>query len=279
MTLQNESLSEEEKSNGELFEVGDRRWKKIAHILKTSAFLNDRNEVDLMDCSLIENCIWGTEKQQKKAKEIVEKCIKQNGLDCDTAIEDIQEQIGEFDEYVTKMFYEENPDFEELVTKEIDGYDSYNIDYDNQEYWINRNGLYDFTTKKRVSKINSFNVDEDNRQISCQIVENGRLVSKQFNAYFYNQEFMKSSKVFDTPDLLELRQSKADKEKYTPIKSFIDSEIKKLDDFANEMATPYKANLFANQEYCDVIMNAVTEAKKNLQDTQVELNKKRKRYQ
>lgn len=94
-----------------------------------------------------------------------------------------------------------------------------------------------------------------------------------------DDELVKDSKVFDTPDLLELRQSKADKEKYTPIKSFIDSEIKKLDDFANEMAAPYKANLFANQEYCDVIMNAVSEAKKALQDTQVELDKKRSRYQ
>ena len=60
MTLLNDGMSDEDKKNGELFEVGDRRWKKIAHILKTSAFLNDRNEVDLMDCSLIENCIWGT---------------------------------------------------------------------------------------------------------------------------------------------------------------------------------------------------------------------------
>ena len=59
MTLLNDAMSDEDKKNGELFEVGDRRWKKIAHILKTSAFLNDRNEVDLMDCSLIENCIWG----------------------------------------------------------------------------------------------------------------------------------------------------------------------------------------------------------------------------
>ena len=93
MTLLNDGMSDEDKKNGELFEVGDRRWKKIAHILKTSAFLNDRNEVDLMDCSLIENCIWGTEKQQKKPKEIVEKCLKENGIPCDSAIEDIQEQI------------------------------------------------------------------------------------------------------------------------------------------------------------------------------------------
>ena len=83
LTVQNEALSEEDKNKGELFEVGDRRWKKIIRILKTSAFLNDRTEVDLMDCQLIEYCIWGTEQQQEKAREIVEKCIKQNGLDCD----------------------------------------------------------------------------------------------------------------------------------------------------------------------------------------------------
>jgi len=77
--------------------VGDRRWEKIAHILQTSAFLNDRKEVDLMDCQLIEYCIWNTEKQQKKVREIVETCIQQHGLDCDTAIDEINEQIEEFE--------------------------------------------------------------------------------------------------------------------------------------------------------------------------------------
>lgn len=118
MTLLNDAMSDEDKKNGELFEVGDRRWKKIAHILKTSAFLNDRNEVDLMDCSLIENCIWGTEKQQKKAKEIVEKCLKENGIPCDSAIEDIQEQIEEFTAKVDEEWFEEvtEPESDKIVT-------------------------------------------------------------------------------------------------------------------------------------------------------------------
>ena len=47
----------------------------------------------------------------------------------------------------------------------------------------------------------------------------------------------------------------------------------------SEQSAPYKANLFADQHYCDVIMNAVTEAKKDLQNAQVELDKKRSRYQ
>lgn len=297
LTLQNESLSDEDKKNGELFVVGDRRWKKIAHILKTSAFLNDRNEVDLMDCSLIENCIWRTEKQQKKAREIVEKCIKQNGLDCDTAIEDIQEQIGEFDEYIDTNFYVNKAKPKEY--KMQDGNIAYKIEkikdiysyneitpyylcpsYNHPRY--NRTGAYYDDNKEIIGDFDYY-FEEDSFQINDNKVswidgyrEEAYAVSIEMTD---DDELVKDSKVFDTPDLLELRQSKADTEKYTPIKSFIDSELKKLDDFASEKTAPYKANLFANQEYCDVIMNAVTEAKKALQDTQVELDKERNDYQ
>ena len=110
LTAQNETLSEEEKAAGEAFAIGDRRWKKIVHILKTSAFLNDRTEVDLMDCQLIEYCIWGTEKQQKKVRQIVETCIQQNGLDCDTAIDDINDEIEAFTAKVEQDWFEEITD-------------------------------------------------------------------------------------------------------------------------------------------------------------------------
>ena len=298
LTLQNESLSEEDKKNGELFEVGDRRWKKIAHILKTSAFLNDRNEVDLMDCSLIENCIWGTEKQQKKAKEIVEKCIKQNGLDCDTAIEDIQEQIGKFDEYIDTNFYvndkakpkkymmnDGNMAYKILKPFKIYSYNEitpYYLcpSYNHSNY--NRTGAY-YDKNKNFMRDYDYYFEDGSFQINDnKVTWIDGYRNREYDASIEmtgNDGLVKDSKVFDTPDLLELRQSKADTEKYTPIKSFIDSELKKLDDFASEKTAPYKANLFANQEYCDVIMNAVTEAKKNLQDTQVELDKKRSRYQ
>lgn len=106
MGSENDKMSEEDKQNGEQFEIGDRRWKKIVNILKTSAFLNDRTEVDLMDCQLIAYCIWSTEKQQKKARDMVKKCIEQNGLDCDTAIEEINEQIEAFSKMIDETWFE-----------------------------------------------------------------------------------------------------------------------------------------------------------------------------
>ncbi|MEA2051197.1 MAG: AAA family ATPase, partial [Campylobacterota bacterium] len=38
--------------------TSDRRWKKIINILRTSAYLNGREKVDLMDCFLIVHMLW-----------------------------------------------------------------------------------------------------------------------------------------------------------------------------------------------------------------------------
>lgn len=281
LVTRNEAMSEDDKQNGELFEVGDRRWKKIVHILKTSAFLNDRTEVDLMDCQLIEYCIWSTEKQQKVTREIVEKCIQQNGLDCDTAIDEIKEQIEEFDAYITDNFYINNPDFKKIVKETIDGEEYYKIDYDDntKSCWISETTLLNSDKKTKITDIDSLDVDEDSLEINCSFYEKGRYVRKKFNGYYWSSEKIKDPKVFDTPDLLELRRTKAENEKYKIVANNIETEIEKLDVFAKEQTAPYRANLFADQHYCDVIMNAVTEAKRDLQNAQVDLDKKRSRYQ
>lgn len=176
MIRQNEKMTEEDKKSGEEFEVGDRRWKKIAHILKTSAFLNDRDEVDLMDCSLIENCIWGTEKQQKLAREIVEKCLKQNGISCDSAIEDIAEQIEEFKTKIDDEWFDiiNEPETDRIV--KIDEQDCYEctrngsnetwyvtVERGNHGYYDNQHDVYD--SNKSYNTYSSFSKNGDN--ISC----------------------------------------------------------------------------------------------------------------
>ena len=52
--------------------ISDTRWKKIVHILKTCAFLNGRNAVDLVDCSLIDYAI---------PNHFVEEILKQYAVD------------------------------------------------------------------------------------------------------------------------------------------------------------------------------------------------------
>ncbi|MBQ5998692.1 MAG: AAA family ATPase [Treponema sp.] len=277
MTLLNDAMSDEDKKNGELFEVGDRRWKKIAHILKTSAFLNDRNEVDLMDCSLIENCIWGTEKQQKKAKEIVEKCLKENGIPCDSAIEDIQEQIEEFTAKVDEEWFETITD---PVSDKI-------VSVDNQKcYECTRNGTreiwYVTVDKGRHSPYNGYH-DVYNSAKTHQSYSN---FSKNGDAIACNWNFT----VNKNPEKTHIEPKKfADishstlqkiftKNNYTPISNFINSEIDKLKDQKAKDAVPFKANLFADQSYNTSITSKIDDSIKDLEDKQVELDKQKDRY-
>ncbi|WP_339848296.1 AAA family ATPase [uncultured Dokdonia sp.] len=59
--------------------VSDRRWKKIVKVLKTSAFLNDRKTIDLMDCFLIAHTIWDEVEQIDIVKGFVIDAIKFHG--------------------------------------------------------------------------------------------------------------------------------------------------------------------------------------------------------
>lgn len=277
MTLLNDAMSDEDKKNGELFEVGDRRWKKIAHILKTSAFLNDRNEVDLMDCSLIENCIWGTEKQQKKAKEIVEKCLKENGIPCDSAIEDIQEQIEEFTTKVDEEWFENitDPVSDKIVT--VNNQKCYECTRDGtSEIWYvtvdkGRHGPYDgyhdvYNSAKMYQTYSTFSKNGD--AITCdwdftvnKNPEKTHIEPKKFADISHST----LQKIFT-------------KNNYTPISNFIKNEIDKLKDQKAKDAVPFKANLFADQSYNTSITSKIDDSIKDLEDKQVELDKQKNRY-
>lgn len=306
LAARNEAMSEDDKQNGELFEVGDRRWKKIVHILKTSAFLNDRTEVDLMDCQLIEYCIWSTEKQQKISREIVEKCIQQNGLDCDTAIDEIKEQIEKFDSVITKRFFVESED-KPLEYRMADGKIAYKLKrnpdvyfadrhvtatYINGDYTWNGNNdrhgmLYDAKKNPIGPNINfsfsSFKIEQDTVSWTDFWRNYNGLSDRSYSMEIETTSggLQKDPYLFATgkENNLHAIQNEVDQSNYQPIKDHISSEITKLDNFAKDQSAPYKANLFADQHYCDVIMNAVTEAKRDLQNAQVDLDKKRSRYQ
>ncbi|AFV22958.1 Pyrrolo-quinoline quinone [Methanolobus psychrophilus R15] len=59
--------------------ASDRRWQKIAFILKASAFLCDRTEVIPVDAFILRHCLWTLEENREQIDEIVVKCVMQYG--------------------------------------------------------------------------------------------------------------------------------------------------------------------------------------------------------
>lgn len=91
----NEHNKKENNKNEPIY-VSDRRWKKIVRLMRTSAFLNDRKEVDLMDCFLIAHCIWNEQNQISLTEQFTEDAIKKHGYSVSIELAPLKEELKDF---------------------------------------------------------------------------------------------------------------------------------------------------------------------------------------
>lgn len=101
LTLRNEEPNREDK---EKYVISDRRWKKIAGLMRVSAYCNGRDETDLLDAMLIANCIWSTETQENEVRDILTKAIVREDV-----ITSIEKKVQLFEDSINKLFYKEIP--------------------------------------------------------------------------------------------------------------------------------------------------------------------------
>ena len=97
-----EVSNKKEENKDKLIYVSDRRWRKIVRLLRTSAFLNARTSVDLMDCFLIAHCLWNEVDQIKLVTQIVMEAIQKHGYNKDLNLAHIREEIKELREEAKK---------------------------------------------------------------------------------------------------------------------------------------------------------------------------------
>jgi MoxR-like ATPase len=70
--------------------ISDRRWRKIARLVKTAAFLDGKPTPDLSDCFIAVRCLWGTKEEIREASELVRSVILESGIVPAQSIEDIR---------------------------------------------------------------------------------------------------------------------------------------------------------------------------------------------
>lgn len=80
--------------------VFDRRWKKIVRLLRTSAFLNGRESVDLMDCFLMVHCLWSETGQIEVVREMVSEAIRKHGYSVASHLHMLRAEVRELEEEV-----------------------------------------------------------------------------------------------------------------------------------------------------------------------------------
>ena len=106
--------------------VSDRRWQHISYLLKMSSYLNDKNEVDIYETFLIDNCLWSLEEHIETVKKIVENAVRlsydlnnENINEWRESFKDLQEKVDNEFYNLEKKYDTENIDDKEYIAKTL----------------------------------------------------------------------------------------------------------------------------------------------------------------
>ncbi|MEM7657281.1 MAG: AAA family ATPase [Bacteroidota bacterium] len=80
--------------------INDRRWKKIIRLLRTSAFLNGRKQVDLMDCFLLNHCLWSQPDQQPVIRDLIADAVAKHGYTLAVNLSSLKKEVQAFQQEV-----------------------------------------------------------------------------------------------------------------------------------------------------------------------------------
>ena len=77
--------------------IYDRRWKKMVRLLRTSAFLNGRDTVNLMDCFLLSHGLWNRPGQLEKVEAIIVAAVRQHGYNLAINLQSLKNEVADFE--------------------------------------------------------------------------------------------------------------------------------------------------------------------------------------
>lgn len=85
--------------------VSDRRWQKIALVLKTSAYLCGRHEVIPVDALIIRHCLWTLAENRKPIEEIIENSVRNFGVAKRDALDKWLSEYNDLDSGIKDTFF------------------------------------------------------------------------------------------------------------------------------------------------------------------------------
>lgn len=102
-----EKLAELDQSN--MVYVSDRRWQRVAILMKAAAFFNGRMKTNHSDALLLQHALWTHADNYLVVQEIVSDAVKQSGIDSGISLADIDREKDHLDvEINNELFYSSN---------------------------------------------------------------------------------------------------------------------------------------------------------------------------
>jgi len=268
--------------------VSDRRWRKIVRLMRTSAFLNDREEVDLMDCFLIKHCIWDEEGQRDRVRLIVSEAIEENGYTKDIDFTGIKDELTEFNKEINKYTHEVIP-IKRKVNK------VYEIEGEKYLRILNLTFNYNMDDLIKLSDVNSAKDsyietrrwrkdlgDKDTVYIKKGKNKHSLILSN--DSYSYSQGYEHQIEVIDVK-----KDKIFTKKPHPKVIEDWDKEaggfLQKIGDMRNQLEQYRKKdlehlrkNLFVDPSLADIVESHITATQKEIEKIELEIKKTQNDY-
>lgn len=279
--------------------ISDRRWKKIIKILRTSAFLNNRKQTDLMDCFLIAHCIWNEVHQIEQVREIVINAIRKHGYSLETKTNSIRHEIKDFETEVNdetklpKTYMETIPKLYQNQYYKISGLEQFQIYYvlqseadvltvqdDNPVTGYN-------LSKQQVRKLYCKKIDETSFEVNTNFhidqyrydSHNFKMYEKQLKYEVVTIECEKIKKDQETTKKPNPRLIKEWDKHVDNIKSKIANETGIIENYRQTHLHSLQNNLFVNKKLGMFIEENLIETLEELKKLTVQIEKIRYFYE
>ncbi|MDZ7876705.1 MAG: AAA family ATPase [Saprospiraceae bacterium] len=272
--------------------ISDRRWRKIVRLLRTSALLNDRKEVDLMDCFLMQHCLWNDPEQIKTVYNFVKDAIQKHGYQLNINVKDIKEQIEELDTETkeeTKFIIDTRE--EKLVVFHADYYEIQGVNKDVNKT-INKDVNNDINKFISIADFNELNTTEQLFNLYDVQLELGELyknpVSKirkgstEFTVLVEETEYNLTTITHgDKRQITKKPHKTVEKHWDNAVNDlFIDTNLLKeqLNNYRNNDLKHLRINLFVNPVLADIVSTHVYHTQKEIEKLDIELKQIQHNY-
>lgn len=273
--------SKQEDSSLEI-RVYDRRWKKVIRLLRTSAFLNGRAKVDLLDCFLMIHALWNQPSQLAVVQEIVSETIRKHGYSVAIGLSMLRKEIREFesevlDEVRIKIAKTEEvlrPVEEEFyeLNKNGEGFNGRYIqvrDYNKlQSSEVPVMNVYDDEFKL----VNRLNADRSQEQFHLKLKHNSKFHQLRLNTYqkeTFEYQFKKPHQLL----------KKFWDERYERLNAYIESQQTRLLDEKPEELVNGQHNLFIDERLVPIVEANHREVSNSLEELKLKLEKTKHQYE
>jgi len=246
-------------------------------LLRASAFLNDRKEVDLMDCFLIRHCIWNEEFQQDSVYQSVKDAIEKYGYTVDSDFKGIKKDIREFQEEIkeeTKFV----KDTRKTILVDNDGFYELINPPSSDDCYIRKEIFKQLTNEKQDTYLyhHRYSYYRENRRYQIRKGKDGFHISINGIDYQLKTRIQGNERILTrkpSPKLAEIWNSQID-----DFLQRTDDMRNQIEQFRNKDLQHLRKNLFVAPELAKIVESHITETIKNIENIVLEINKIKNDY-